>query len=333
MLAGGERACETAGNATLVVPPRGMHEWKRVKAVTMHHGMHTMEIDPLFMVILCVGALLQFLDSSLGMGYGTALVIILYLLGFDPSRTVFPILVAGVAGGLVSSLFHVLFKNITMERESALRRVQIKAPGDDVKLYYTSRTMSKDTRVVLIFTASGVLAAITGVFLSIAIRGLDVAQLVMKVYIAVLVLVLGIVMSMNVKERGFSLKIIVITALIGGFNKSVSGGGFGPVVTAGQVMSGREGKQAVASTSVAESVISLVGIALYSIVELYSGQAYALIELVLPLTIGGCVAAPFSSYFASRVAKERLKRYITVALVVLAVLMLVKIIFIDGWSS
>ena len=47
------------------------------------------------------------------------------------------------------------------------------------------------------------------------------------------------------------------------FNKGISGGGYGPLVTAGQVLSGIRGRNAVGITSLAEGVTSIVGFGIY----------------------------------------------------------------------
>jgi uncharacterized membrane protein YfcA len=50
---------------------------------------------------------------------------------------------------------------------------------------------------------------------------------------------------------------------VAAFNKGLSGGGYGPLVTAGQVVSGLPPKHAVAISSVAESFTCVVGLAAY----------------------------------------------------------------------
>ncbi len=61
----------------------------------------------------------------------------------------------------------------------------------------------------------------------------------------------------------FSWKRLIAIGLISSFNKGISGGGYGPLVTGGQVLSGREARSAVGSTSFAEGLVCLVGLLTY----------------------------------------------------------------------
>jgi len=65
------------------------------------------------------------------------------------------------------------------------------------------------------------------------------------------------------KEFKFSWKRISILGLVASFNKGMSGGGYGPVVTGGQLLSGLEGKNAVGITALAEGLTCLVGVIMY----------------------------------------------------------------------
>ena len=56
---------------------------------------------------------------------------------------------------------------------------------------------------------------------------------------------------------------IIFSGTIASFNKGMSGGGYGPIVTVGQILSGVEGKSAVGITSLAEGLTCLVGVITY----------------------------------------------------------------------
>lgn len=65
------------------------------------------------------------------------------------------------------------------------------------------------------------------------------------------------------KAFRFSWRKITLLGLVASFNKGMSGGGYGPVVTSGQILSGVEGKSAVGITSLAEGLTCLVGVIAY----------------------------------------------------------------------
>ncbi len=89
--------------------------------------------------------------------------------------------------------------------------------------------------------------------------------------------------------------------LVAAFNKGISGGGYGPVVTAGQVLSGVRGRNAVGITSLAEGITCVVGVGIY----LLSGISLSW-PLVTSLLLGAVLSVPLSAYFVSRLPVRRL---------------------------
>ena len=196
----------------------------------------------MLLVVLGIAAVLNFLDASLGMGYGTTLTIILFLLDYNPDQIVLPILISGVIAGLTSSLFHIIFKNMEMKNEKSLRLVNISFEdqesvdlGEEIKISIESKKMSKDSKVVLVFTFCGIIAAIGGAYLSSLLYTNPLSNVIVKIYIGILVLVLGLLMILlKNKTMAFSFKKIIFIGCSAGFNKSISGGGFGPVAKIGR---------------------------------------------------------------------------------------------------
>ncbi len=61
----------------------------------------------------------------------------------------------------------------------------------------------------------------------------------LKLYIGILIALIGIVIIATInREYAFSWKKITILGMIASFNKGISGGGYGPVVVGGQLVSG-----------------------------------------------------------------------------------------------
>jgi hypothetical protein len=108
------------------------------------------------------------------------------------------------------------------------------------------------------------------------------------------------------RERKFSAKKLFGLGLIASFNKGMSGGGYGPVVTGGQILSGVSGKTAVAVTSLAEGLTCLVGFAAYlatrSIVDW---------RLFPYLCLGAVLSVPLSAYTVKRLPVGNLQTAIS----------------------
>ena len=100
----------------------------------------------------------------------------------------------------------------------------------------------------------------------------------LKLLIGLIVLCIGLFM-LGCSRRGFSFSWVKLTGLglLAAFNKGVSGGGYGPLITGGQILSGVEEKSAIGITSVSEGATCVVGLIAY----LVAGQRIALDLAVL----------------------------------------------------
>src|ERR1035437_4660588 len=99
---------------------------------------------------------------------------------------------------------------------------------------------------------------------------------------------------------------------IDSFNKVISGGGFGPIVTTGQILSGIPEKTAVGITSLVEGFVCMFSVIVMIIM-------HRKIDLVLlsAITIGACCASPFATWLVKRIDKEKFK--LTIAIITLTV--------------
>jgi len=215
----------------------------------------------------------ELVDSSLGMGYGTTLTPLLLALGYEPLDIVPAVLISESITGVMAGFLHHEFGNVDFR------------PG------------SQDFKVASVLTVLsmfGVLAAVT-----IAI---NMPSWVMKTYIGVLVLVMGLVILKNRKrELPFSWRRIGGLGFLAAFNKGISGGGYGPVVTGGQVLSGVRGRNAVGIASLAEGFTCIVGIGIYLL-----GKTPLSWPLISSLTLGAVFSVPLSAYIVSRIPTGRL---------------------------
>lgn len=223
--------------------------------------------------ILFLGAFTcELVDSSMGMLYGTLLSPALLLVGLDPLLVVPSILFSQSIGGLTASTFHHRFKNVEF------------------------RLISKDSLTVYAVTAGGILVTTLAV-----VTAIQIPKVAVKSYIGILVLGIGVLLLSRRSFR-FSWKKVGVLGMISSFNKGLTGGGFGPVLTGGQIIAGRESKRAVGVTTMAEAPICITGFLAYALINGISDWRVPLI-----LSCGAVLAAPLGAYATFRFHRERLK--------------------------
>ena len=252
----------------------------------------------LFLLIVLAAAGCELLDCSLGMGYGTVLSPVLLIAGFEPLAVIPAVLLSQAFGGLSASAFHHQYRNVDFSWNS------------------------KDLRLFFVIAGFGLVAVVFA-----AVTSLNIPKQALKTYIGVLVLIMGVLILLRPTFR-YSWQRMIGVGILSAFNKGMSGGGFGPVVTGGQILSGQECKAAVGITTLAEAPICISGFMAYVI-----GKAAATVdgpaleaplsafigamfeprvfqwELILALTLGSLAATPFGPLL-TRVIHRQAMRYI-----------------------
>jgi hypothetical protein len=217
------------------------------------------------------------------MGYGTTLTPLLLLAGFAPLDIVPAVLLSEAITGAAAGLFHQRDGNVNFLRDARARRTTL--------------------LLIALSTAGAVVAAI------FAVR---VSKEALTLFIATIIIAMGIVILLTV-NRPFRYRPggIVAIGAVAAFNKSLSGGGYGPLVTAGQVVSGLPPRHAVAITSITESFTCIVGLATYLALgrEINWG-------LTLPLVAGAVLSVPIATLTVRRLPEKGLR--LTVGFVTLA---------------
>lgn len=248
-------------------------------------------LPPIFMVLMAF--LCELGDSSLGMGYGTILTPVLMMLGYEPSQIVHSVLLSELVSGTTAAVLHHRFGNVNLRRGSPDLRI---------------------LAVLALCSAFGVAAAVV-VAVSIPARFL-------KAYIGLLVLAMGgLILLTRGRVLRFSWRKITALGLVAAFNKGMSGGGYGPVVMGGQVLSGVDAKSAVGITSAAEGVACLVGVVTFLI------TGVALDWSLAPwLLAGSLLAVPLATYTVKRVTTERLRTLVGGVILALGLFTLYKIV-------
>lgn len=236
----------------------------------------------LIIIVLCMAC--EFMDSSLGMGYGTTLTPVLLAMGYAPLELVPTILVSELLSGFSASFFHHGAGNVDLSRGSG------------------------HLRSASILAACSVVGVLLGVELAFTL-----SKDLLKTVIGVIIISAGIWILLQIR-RPFAYRPWKILGLgiVASFNKAVSGGGYGPLLTSGQILSGTEGRAAIGITSFAEAFTCLGA----SVLFLLKGQHLHL-DLLIPVASGALLSVPFSAHVVRRTSEMLIKRLIALITIAL----------------
>lgn len=246
-------------------------------------------MNPLVGIIAFIS---EYLDSGLGMGYGTALAPILILLGYHPLKVVPAILISQLVTDIAACISHHSLSNVNL------------------------KINSQDFKIAFIL---GIISSV-GVILSVSIA-LKIPKWLLTLYIGLLVLSMGILILVTIKKpMRFSWRRIMGISFLAAFNKGISGGGYGPLVMGGQMLSGVCAKNAVGITAFAEAVTCFIG----SICYLILGRSidWKFTGLLVLCATG---AVPFAALTVKNVNSDKLKTYVGILITILGLLTLLKI--------
>ncbi len=230
---------------------------------------------PMIFVFAIVGGLAQFVDGSLGMGFGVTSATLLTLLGYSAVAASAGTHAAKVGTTLVSGLAHWREGNV-------------------------------DWRVFLALAVPGSLGAFTGavILTNVSLGGA-------RLWMASILLILGISIVMRfafgrtlipqIKARTRHLWPV---GLFGGFVDATGGGGWGPVATPSlMTLTKHEPRKVVGTVNAAEFTVA-VSASMGFLVGAKESQVPW--SAVLGLIIGGMLVAPFAARFAGRVPMHSL---------------------------
>ena len=235
----------------------------------------------------------EYIDSSLGMGYGTTLTPLLLLAGFAPLQIVPAVLLSEFITGISAGLLHQRDGNVDFLRDRKARGTVI---------------------LLSMLSVCGVIAAVT-----LALR---IPKFWLTAIIATIVLSVGIVILATIRRQlRYRRSHIVVLGAVASFNKGLSGGGYGPLVTGGQVVSGISPKQAVAITSLAEGLTCFVGLTAYL---LMGGGLYW--WLAIPLTLGAVLSVPIATLTVRKIPAGFMRGSVGVVTCLLGLLAFAKLL-------
>jgi uncharacterized membrane protein YfcA len=235
-----------------------------------------------WVVFLC--AVFEYMDSAAGMGYGTALSPLLLMSGFDPKQVVPLIMISECFTGIISGAIHGEFENVE----------------------WKWKPMNETTKLVIMVAITGMLASAISV--TAVYKILQLHKFWVRLYVAVLLIVMAACSLLTAKTwLTYRPKLMWIFAFVGGFNKGVGGGGYGPVITVGGLLSGVPVKSMVAVTSYAEGFTSLAAVVTWFVL-LSTGTVVD--YLLLPSFVIGTVIAAVGAPYTTRVVSEKVWKWV-----------------------
>ena len=266
--------------------------------------------------IVVIAFLCEYMDSTLGMGYGTTLTPVFMLFGFSPMQIVPVILLSELISGLLAGFFHHREGNVDLKPKTAdiFKIRNMLSPLGYIESF--KKTVPLHLKIALLLAVCSVVGTVVAVFVAV-----NIPKFWLKLYIGCLVLAMGIIILVCLNKRfRFSWKKITFLGLIASFNKGMSGGGYGPVVTGGQVLSGIEGKSAVGITSLAEGLTCLVGVISYILIS-KNPLDWKLAPWVI---IGAVLSVPLSAKSVKMISERKLKFAIAILTITLGLFTIVK---------
>jgi len=247
----------------------------------------------LIITVIIAAFILEFLDASIGMGYGEIAALLL-LLGFAPLEVVPAVILTSAVMSLIAGFLHHDFQNVNFNLKG------------------------KDLKISLILTIFGTIGIIIGVLLAT-----ELPEKILKTYIGLLVIVIGIIILLKYRKKlHFSWKKIVGLGVIASFNKGMTGGGYGPVLAGGQIVAGVDSKKAVGITAMTEGLICVIGFIAYIFI---GGTEHLNWNLIISLLIGGIASTPLAVYAIKKIKPGKLKFVVGVVSIVLGLAVLVQL--------
>lgn len=249
-------------------------------------------MDIRIFLIMPLAFICEFVDSSLGMGYGTSLTPILLLMGFEPLQVVPAVLFSEFVSGLTAANMHHTVRNVNF------------------------RPHTQDFKVALVLSLFSIAGTVAAVFFAVRLP-----KHLLKLWIGIIVFSMGIFILATYRRRPrFSWRKITTLGMMASFNKGLSGGGYGPLVMGGQILSGIGVKNAVGITSLAEGLTCFVGVFMYFF---FSGTK---VDWTLApwLMAGAVLSVPFAARFLKRIPEQKVKIIIAFVILGLGVLTLSK---------
>ncbi len=251
-------------------------------------------MTPLDCVLLVFFAFsLGTVDASFGMGYGTLLAPLLLIAGFDPLQVVPAVLISQLAGDFLAAFFHHRAENVNFS------------------------IRGKHLKIAIALAFLGLTSSVAAVLVA-----MNLPSHYLSLYIGLSTAVLGLfIIAARSKSFGFSWIRILLLGGLASFNKGLSGGGYGPIITSGQILSGVDAKAAVGITALAEGITCSLAALSYFLFRQSTDWM-----LPISLLVGVAVSSPIAASVVRRVESKTMKWTIGVLTFVVGLMTLVKVL-------
>jgi uncharacterized protein len=239
------------------------------------------------MLLLAIGFVAQLVDGALGMAYGVLSNAAILTMGLPPAQASALVHTAEIFTTGASAASHIYHRNV-------------------------------DWRMVVRLGVSGVLGAVLGAWM---LSNIDIAAARRLVYGYLLLMGLYILWkSMRIAPAprtpaGWTAPL----GFLAGFLDASGGGGWGPVTTSTLIGSGHAPRQTVGSVNTTEFFVTVAAATTF-FAELGSSP----LEHLIPLVIGGMLAAPFGGWAVKHVPARALMVAVGVLIVMLSIFQLLR---------
>jgi len=255
------------------------------------------EINVYILILtVALGFLGGFIDNAFGMGYGL-LTPIFIIIGFSPLVVVPTLLLSQAITGFSGTIFHQLYKNVEFKSIN-----------------------NQETKIVILFVVIGITGSIFATIFAITLN-----DLFMLLYIGTMMIIVGIIVTFKIRFH-FSWRKLYIISVIAGFNKAISGGGYGSLVTSGQLMSGIRARTSVGVTQFSECTISAFGYLLYVILIPLS-EIILTFQLSIIMALAGLFAAPFGALLVKKIEDDLARKIVGLLSIILGAISLIRLLF------
>ena len=234
-----------------------------------------------FLLLLGIGFLAQSIDGVLGMAFGVISTSAMLVMGVPPAQASAIVHTAEVFTTGASAASHVYHRNV-------------------------------DWRMVVRLGVAGVLGAVLGAWI---LSNVDSAFV--RPYVAGYLLLVGLFILFkawrSIPARDAPAGWLAPVGFVAGFLDASGGGGWGPVATSTLVGSGHAPRMAVGSVNTTEFFVTIAAATTF-FVELGASP----LKNLIPLVLGGLVAAPFGGWAVKRMPTRALMVAVGVLVVGLA---------------
>lgn len=238
-------------------------------------------------LFFAVGFVAQLIDGALGMAYGVLTNTALLSIGLPPAQASALVHTAEIFTTGASAASHIYHRNV-------------------------------DWRMVARLGVTGVLGAILGAWV---LSNIDVTAARRFVYAYLLVMGLYMLWK-SVRIALVPRKLAGWTGPLGfvaGFLDASGGGGWGPMTTSTLVGSGHAPRQAVGSVNTTEFFVTVAAATTF-----FAELGASPLEHLVPLVLGGVLAAPFGGWIVKRVPARGLMTAMGLLIVALSIVQLVR---------